>query len=72
MRALAALVVGLLALSFWTNGMDVDVPPRPSSRPRFLRCDHCGERDAFEFCDQCGCAFCIECVPVHDAHVRAV
>lgn len=72
MRLIAAIVAGLLAFSYYATSLEIDLPPRAPSRPPFLRCDHCRERDADIFCEVCGHAFCPECVPAHTAHVEVV
>jgi len=69
MKWLAVISLGLVF--FWSvisYELQCDVPPRAARRTRTLRCDHCGERDAWGWCPSCDVAWCVECAVVHEHH----
>lgn len=43
---------------------------RRPNLPRLYRCDHCGERVAWDWCTACGVALCAECKPNHQSHAE--
>ena len=71
MKYIALLTFSLLLL--WAVACTrerVDMPPRAPRRQKLYRCDLCGERDSWHWCETCGLAWCLECELAHVDHAE--
>lgn len=64
-------VIAAATAALMVHCFPIDMPPRAQTRARLLRCDHCNERDAWEWCSYCGMAWCFECQVAHTVHAEA-
>lgn len=71
MKVLAVLTMAIAMLwAVAAHEVPADMPPRRPRRAKLYRCDLCGERDSWHWCETCGLAWCLECELAHVDHAE--